>query len=245
MRLKLTLAYNGTEYRGWQKQKREATVQQALQEAIARICNQEIPVHGSGRTDAGAHARGQVAHFDPPRRSKDIPWQKALNAVLDPSIQVVNCEQVSPEFHARFWAKSKRYTYTFWTEKMFVYPERKNHVWSVGTIDLVAMRAAFNYLRGKHDFSAFMNKGSEIQDPTRSILDIGFKRGFFPQEAVLSIKADGFLKQMVRNIAGALLMVGRNKLAPRDIASLLKSKDRAQSPATAPARGLCLEEVEY
>ena len=244
-RIKLTLAYIGTNFCGWQVQKNSPTIQGALEEAIARICQQPIRVHGSGRTDAGVHALGQVAHFDVPDDKAHIPWQKALNSLLPEDISVLKVEFVSDDFHARYSARSKTYTYTFWTEKKYVLPWRKDYVWPVGHLDLDLIKKASNYLLGEHDFKSFMNVGTPVQNTVRTIYKIDFKAGFYPQELIMSVQANGFLKQMVRNIAGLIKCIGKKKFHLQEIKNILHKKDRTLAPATAPARGLCLEKVEY
>ena len=244
-RIKLTLAYIGTNFCGWQAQKNGPTIQGALEEAIAKICQQFIRVHGSGRTDAGVHALGQVAHFDAPDDKAHIPWQKALNSLLPEDIRVLKVEFVSDNFHARYSAQSKTYTYTFWTEKKYVLPWRKDYVWPVGPLHLDLIKEASSYLLGEHDFKSFMNVGTPVKNTVRKIYKIDFGPGFYPQELVMSIQANGFLKQMVRNIAGLIKRVGKRDLPLQEVKNILHKKDRAQAPATAPARGLCLEKVEY
>jgi len=245
LRIKLVLAYDGTTYHGWQIQKKGPTIQQMLEDSLVRICNRHIRIHAAGRTDAGVHALGQVAHFDPPPKNTGISWQQALNSLLASSIRIVRYQQVTESFHARFSARVKHYSYSFWTEKFFVYPQRRNFVWHTGPLNLEAMSTAADHLVGRHDFCSFMNKGTETRDTVRHVWNINFRQGCFPQETVMHIRADGFLKQMVRNIAGALVQVGRGKLRPQEMEKILQHRDRSLAPATAPARGLCLEAVEY
>jgi len=245
MRVKLTLAYDGTGYHGWQVQKNGLTIQGEVEKALSRICAVNIRVHGSGRTDAGVHALGQVAHFDPPPGLLKVPWHRALNAILPPSIRVLDFTPTDREFHARFSARAKQYSYTLWTQGAFFYPQRRNFVWNTGPLDLKAMQAATTSLTGSHDFNCFMNKGTEITDTIRTVRNILLAPGFTPRETVVWIQADGFLKQMARNIVSALVQVGRKKLSQADLESIIQGRDRALAPATAPARGLCLEHVIY
>lgn len=245
MRIKLTLAYDGTGYHGWQLQKNQQTIQGVVEKGLAQICSRPVRVHGSGRTDAGVHALGQTAHFDLPANQAGLPWQKALNSILPESIRIIQARSMDNDFHARYSAISKTYSYSFWTEQDFVLPQRRCYVWKTGPLDLDALRNASASLLGKHDFKAFMNKGTKVNTTWRKITDISFHPGLYPQELVVRITADGFLKQMVRNIAGALVIVGRKKY-PRDfLLQILKTKNRDMAPATAPARGLCLESVRY
>ncbi|RQD55525.1 tRNA pseudouridine(38-40) synthase TruA [Desulfonatronovibrio magnus] len=244
-RIRLTLAYDGTEYNGWQLQHEQPTVQGTLEKAISRICSCQVRVHGAGRTDAGTHALGQVAHFDPPDDKISLPWNKALNSLLPSSIRVIDLQTVSRDFHSRFSALSKTYNYTYWTEKLFVYPQRRRYVHKTGPLDIKAMTEAAASLVGRHDFRAFMNTGSSVNTCTRTVHKVSFSAGLYPQETVLRISADGFLKQMVRNIAGTLEVIGRNKYPVHYLDQLMKGKDRTTGPATAPAKGLCLESICY
>lgn len=244
-RIKLTLAYIGTNFCGWQVQKNGPTIQGTLEEAITKICQQFIRVHGSGRTDAGVHALGQVAHFDIPSDKASIPWQKALNSLLPKDISVLKAEFVSENFHARYSAKSKTYTYTFWTEKKYVLPWRKDYVWPVGPLDMDLLKKASAYLLGEHDFKSFMNVGTPVKNTVRNVYMLEFRPGFYPQELVMSIRANGFLKQMVRNIAGLIKCIGKKELPLQKVKDIIHKKDRTLAPATAPAQGLCLEQVEY
>lgn len=245
MRVKLTLAYDGTDFHGWQLQKNSNTIQGVMEQTLEKICSVPIRIHGSGRTDAGTHALGQVAHFDPPPGRSDIPWQKALNSILPTSIRVIKANKTDKDFHARFSCMAKTYSYTLWTESDFLYPQRRNFVWQTGRIDLHLMEQATKHLLGKQDFKSFMNKGTAVNSTYREIFSCSFGPGLYPQELVFKVKADGFLKQMVRNIMGALADIGRKKYPPDYLAWLIRLKKRENAPATAPAKGLCLEKVEY
>ncbi len=245
MRVKLTIAYDGTGYQGWQVQKNGITIQGEVEKALYRICSKSMRVHGSGRTDAGVHALGQVAHFDPPPRYHKVPWDRALNTLLPSSIRVLHWAKAEEEFHARFSARGKQYSYTLWTAGAYFYPQRRNFVWNTGPLDLEAMQNSISCLLGSHDFSSFMNKGTEIKDTVRTIQHLCFVPGFTPPETVVQIRASGFLKQMARNIVSALVQVGQKKISSRDLETVLKNRDRSLVPATAPARGLCLDHVKY
>ncbi|NCC24830.1 MAG: tRNA pseudouridine(38-40) synthase TruA [Deltaproteobacteria bacterium] len=244
-RIKIVLAYVGTGFNGWQIQAGGRTVQGVVETCLARLCADRIRVHGSGRTDSGVHALGQVAHFDPPAERFHIPWQRALNSVLPPDISVIHSETVNDSFHARFSATAKEYSYTLWLEPDFVLPQRMPFVWAVGPLDVNAMDAASKYLIGEHDFSAFQNVGTTVSSTHRTIHALDIDTGPSDRELVLRFRADGFLKQMVRNLVGLLHDVGRGRTNLDRARSILKSGDRALGPATAPARGLCLERVFY
>jgi tRNA pseudouridine38-40 synthase len=244
-RIRLTVAYVGTNYQGWQVQGKGATVQGTIEDKLARICEQPVRLHGSGRTDSGVHALAQVAHFDAPESKKHIPWQQALNAMLPGDIAILEALEVSDDFHARFSVRSKRYAYTLWTEPRFTLPQRAPFVWAVRDLDFEAMDQAAALLAGTHDFAAFQNAGTEIKGTVRTLEPIVRVQGQRPAEWVFYFQADGFLKQMVRNLMGLLVEVGRGGLSPSDARAILEGCDRRQAPATAPAKGLTLEEVIY
>ena len=244
-RLKLTLAYDGTDFSGWQLQPRDRTVQGAVESAVARILGAPVRVHGSGRTDAGVHALGQVAHFDCPDERADLPWRRALNATLPPDVRVVDAVPVDEEFHARYSAISKTYEYTLWHEPDYCLPQRRRFVWACGPVDFAAMEAAAGELVGEHDFAAFQNVGTPVKSTVRTLASLTRHPGGTPQESVWRFEADGFLKQMVRNIMGCLVACGRAKLAPPGVLTILASGDRSAAPATAPPQGLTLVGPEY
>lgn len=244
-RIKLVVAYVGSAYCGWQIQKNGPTIQEKLEIQLSRICDQPIRVHGSGRTDAGVHALGQVAHFDAPKSRAHIPWQRALNSMLPEDIAILDAQPVVDDFHARFSACSKRYTYTVWTEPRFVLPQRAPFVWVVRNLDLQAMDQAATFLSGTHDFAAFQNSGAETIETIRTLEPLKRTSGLHPGEWIFHFQANGFLKQMIRNLMGMLVQVGRGALSAADVKSILASQDRCQAPGTAPPQGLCLEEVCY
>ena len=244
-RIRLTVAYVGTRYLGWQLQGQGATVQGVLEAKLSRICDEPVRVHGSGRTDSGVHALGQVAHFDVSEAKAHIPWQKALNAMLPDDIAVLDAREAEPGFHARFSVRSKRYAYTLWTEPNFTLPQRAPFVWPVRNLDFEAMDRAAALLSGTHDFAAFQNAGTEIKGTVRTLEPIVRSQGLHPAEWVFRFRADGFLKQMVRNLMGLLVEVGRGGMPPEGALAVLEGLDRRRAPATAPPQGLTLEEVFY
>ena len=175
IRVKLVLAYVGTGFHGWQIQAGGRTVQGVVEECLARLCSAPIRVHGSGRTDSGVHALGQVAHFDPPAGRSGIPWQRALNSLLPHDVSVVHAEPADDTFHARFSATAKEYSYTLWLEPNFVLPQRMPFVWAVGPLDVKAMKASFRFLVGEHDFAAFCRSRSGATT-TRRLRSAGVRR---------------------------------------------------------------------
>ncbi|MCA1944736.1 MAG: tRNA pseudouridine(38-40) synthase TruA [Desulfovibrio sp.] len=252
-RLKLTLAYNGARFQGWQLQaptlhgKPQRTVQGVLEDAVQTVCETHIRVHGSSRTDAGVHALGQVCHLDIPASKWRVDWQLALNGLLPREVQVVNAAWVDPGFHARFDAVSKRYAYRFWCSRRYVLPQRRPYVWTTDPLDLARMDAAARHFVGEHDFAAFTNAGSDTKGTVRTVTRLERVPGCcqHPLEHVWHIEATGFLKQMVRNIMGCLREVGRGKLEPEAVRSLLAGRERTKAPCCAPAQGLTLEEIFF
>lgn len=255
MRLKLLVAYDGTGFSGWQIQEKPQpppTVQGTLEAALARLTGGLVRVFGSGRTDAGVHAHGQVAHCDVPHRP-GFDWRHALNAVLPPEVRVLSAHAAAPDFDARRDALAKTYVYQFWCERRFVPPQLAPFVWACGPLDAASMRAALPHFLGERDFASLRNAGSDTRGSVRRIFAAGLEalppREFYPPHAPLlrlSVTANGFLKQMVRNMAGLLAACGRGKLAPEAVPALLAATNRAAVNApTAPPRGLALARVDY
>ena len=248
-RLRLTLAYDGTAFAGWQLQPaaQGRTIQGCLEEALARLCGGPARLHGAGRTDAGVHALAQTAHVDVPEARCCLPWQKALNALLPRDVRVTDVTVVPPDFHARFDAAGKVYAYSLWTEPGYVLPWRAGYVWDVGRyapLDVAAMDACAALFAGYHDFAAFQNAGSDVKTTTRLVHGVTREPGQGP-ETVWVFRAEGFLKQMVRNLMGALVAVGRGSMTVEGVRAILAGGDRRQAPPTAPAQGLCLRAVLY
>ena len=242
-RIKLTLEYDGTGYAGWQIQPNGDTIQQRVEEALEKVLQEQIRIHGSGRTDAGVHAREQVAHFD---TLSSLPLGNILagaNTHLPRDIAIIRAEEISPDFHARYSAREKIYRYRILIRETRS-PICRNSAYRVSLpINVSKMRIAANILIGKHDFSAFEASGSAIRDKVRSLsrLDIQEEGEMLEYE----LQANGFLYKMVRNIVGTLLEVGKGKLSPEDVRVILESKDRTQAGPTAPANGLYLLRVIY
>lgn len=245
IRLKFQVAYVGTGFHGWQLQDGARTIQGCLEAALERLAGRPVRVHGAGRTDAGVHALGQVAHVDVPATRRDLPWQRALNALLPPDATIVHLERVPATFHARFDATQKNYSYTLWHEPRWLLPQRRAYAWQVGELDRDVMTQAARKLVGCRDWSAFQNQGTPVRSPVRTVRDIHCKADTSPHESVWLFTADGFLKQMVRNLMGCLVMVGKGRLTTDQVMEILAQGRRESAPATAPARGLCLERVDY
>lgn len=248
MRLKLTLAYDGSAYHGWQLQAKAnppPTVQGAVETALFTLLGVPVRVFGAGRTDAGVHALGQVCHCDTPERSWD--WRERLNAVLPADIRIVAAAMAPENFHARKDALAKTYIYQFWLERAYVDPLMRNQVWQAGPLDCGLIRSGLERLLGEHDFASFRNSGTDTKTTVRRINSISLAQGEADLPLLrLQISGNGFLKQMVRNLAGFLAAIGRRKLAWADLGSIMAARSRAALPsATAPAYGLILTSIDY
>jgi tRNA pseudouridine38-40 synthase len=247
IRLKITLAYQGTDFAGWQYQPEGGgrSVQACLEQALERLAGVPVRATGASRTDAGVHALMQVAHADVPASRAHLPWVRALNALLPRDMAALAVEEVPRDFHARHAATSKTYAYTLWHEPDFLLPQRRPFVWAVGPLNFAAMEEAAAAFAGTHDFAAFQNAGTPVKNTVRTVDSIRREPGPTPHESVWRVCGAGFLKQMVRNIMGCLVFAGRGKANAALVRSLLATKDRSLAPATAPARGLCLEAMEF
>jgi len=244
-RIKLTVAYDGTDFSGWQLQPRQRTVQGVVEKAIMKITHAPARVHGSGRTDSGVHAMGQVAHFNCDDHWCSIPWQRALNGHMPKDVRILHSEVVDDDFHARYSARGKVYEYTLWHHSAFCLPQRRRFVWNCGTVDFETMESAAAILLGTHDFAAFQNVGTVVKTTTRTITSISRRPGITEHETIWRFEANGFLKQMVRIIMSCLVACGRGKLSVEELQSILESADRSKAPATAPPQGLSLISVHY
>ena len=241
---KLIIEYDGSRYHGWQRQKEDRSIQGEIEKTLKTITTQSVTLIGSGRTDAGVHALGQVANFKCNTRLEPEDLMNGLNHLLENDIVIKVCEPVSASFHARYDAKCKVYHYRILNRPLPAAIGRQYSWFIRKTLNREAMRAAIAYIIGSHDFKAFEGSGSPRQHTTRQI----FSAELSEQEnglLVFEIEADGFLRYMVRNIVGTLVDVGLEKLTPNDFKRILDSKDRSQASATAPAHGLTLIKVNY
>jgi len=242
--IKLVIEYEGTHYLGWQVQPNGQTIQGVIQDCLKRLTGESSQLIGSGRTDAGVHALGQVAHFKTESRMDANTFQRALNSLLPKDIVIRRAEEVEAEFHARRSARSKVYEYRILNRTIPPAIDRQ-YIWYVPQkLNLDEMKKATHSLVGEHDFSAFRSVGSSARSSVRNILRADWKRG---KEGHLrfEIEATGFLKQMVRAIVGTLVEVGRGKTSAQEFKRILDSKDRKEAGPTAPAHGLFLNEVKY
>jgi tRNA pseudouridine38-40 synthase len=241
---KLIIEYDGSRYHGWQRQKGDRSIQEEIENALETITAAKVTLIGSGRTDAGVHALGQVANFKCDTRLEPAALMNALNSLLANDIVIKACETVSASFHARYDVKSKVYQYRILNRTLPVAIGRQ-YAWFIRkTLNPEAMRAAITQIIGRHDFKAFEGTGSARQHTIRHIFSAelaGPDDGFL----VFQFEADGFLRFMVRNMVGTLVDVGLEKLSSDDFKRILNSKDRCQASATAPPHGLTLLKVNY
>lgn len=240
---KLTVEYDGTDYHGWQVQPGMTTVQGTLQDAVTRICGQQVHVVGAGRTDAGVHALGQVASLRAEFRHPPDTFRRALTSVLPPDIVVKAVEEMTNDFHAQRSACWKRYRYTLITRPYPSALERRYALFVPYPVQTDAMADAARSLVGTHDFSTFQAAHGSADSPVRTVLVAEFRRQ--GDHLVFEIVADGFLRHMIRIIMGTLLDVGRGRLHPNDIKTIREGKDRNCASKTIAPHALCLVEVGY
>jgi tRNA pseudouridine38-40 synthase len=246
---KLIIAYDGTDFHGWQMQSNKPTIQGEIVNVLRRITQENVQLHGAGRTDAGVHALGQIGSFRTQSTLSAGEFQRALNALLPPTIRIVAAEEVGPDFNARWSARGKIYRYRLYRGKV-VPPISWRYVLHYPfPLDEDAMRDASARFVGMHDFTSFAaSTGSEEDDKERStereIYATELVRSADGEELVFTVRGRSFLRYMVRKIVGTLLDVGRGKLKPDDIDRLYELKDRSKSGPTVPPQGLCMVSVE-
>ena len=244
--IKLTVAYDGTDYYGFQEQRGSGftTIQELLEQALSKLAKHPIQVIGASRTDSGVHARGQVVNFRDD--SWPVPLNKvplAVNALLPDDVAVVKAEVVSPEFHARFDALGKTYTYTLDNNRIPDPFSRRFALHVPRPLDVALMQQGAQYLVGEHDFKCFQAQGTPVKTTVRTITGVNVTQQ--QSRVVLTIGGNGFLYNMVRIITGTLIQVGLGKTAPTDIIEIIAGRDRTKAGPTVPPHGLCLEEIYY
>ncbi len=243
MAVKLTLAYDGTAYHGWQRQHRLRTVQGTLEDALQQIAGEPVVLYGAGRTDAGVHAEGQVAHFLSTRCLTPTDWTRALNALLPMDIAVRAAEGVPDTFHARFSAKEKQYLYRIHNGTIRDV-HRQHLLWHIPKrLNVGRMRKAAAFLVGDHDFTSFCASGSLQKDTHVYLKAIVIQKR--KDEITLTFTAQRFLWRMVRNLVGLLVKVGTGAVLPETLPAILDARDRRAAGPTAPAHGLYLLKVAY
>ena len=258
--LKLTVAYEGTAYVGWQRQAEGVSIQGLLEEALARLDGAPVVVHGAGRTDAGVHALGQVASARVVTAREPAVIRRALNAMLPGDVRVLSVEEAPEGFHARFSAAGKAYEYRIWQGDVQP-PFARAWTWHVARfLDTEAMDRSVRQLEGTHDFSAFQSSGSSVRSAVRTVTRARTETRDLPPDLtglpeggagpegrliVVTLEADGFLRHMVRAVVGTLVEVGAGRRPERSLTALLDARERAAAGPTAPPCGLVLVRVRY
>lgn len=240
--LKLTIQYDGTKYCGWQKQPNSSGIQGTIEYAIYEITREKVNIIGSGRTDAGVHALGQVANF---KTNSNIPAARipdALNAKLPKDISIIDCQEVSDDFHSRYSATGKIYRYLIYNKpyRSPLYKDISYHVRY--DLDIEEMRVEAKSLLGTHEFKGFMSSGSSVKDTVRTIHNISIEES--GDLIALEVEGNGFLYNMVRIIVGTLVDIGRGRI-DKPLEEIIASQDRGEAGHTAPAHGLFLKKVHY
>lgn len=244
-KVKLQLAYDGSEFGGWQRQKTAMpTVQGVLEKAVSRLFNTNVKVVGAGRTDAGVHALGQVAHFVAPQPIERYNLVHAINSLTPASLSVHQAWEVPDEFHALASCTGKVYRYLILNTPTPSALRRHHFTWMRHPLDLENLNQMSQFLVGEQDFKSFQSAGTPVKSTVRKVWKAHWRRRS-PQLVEFSIHGNGFLKQMVRNIVGTLLELQWNKEPPETIREILNARDRSQAGTTAPPQGLYLYHVQY
>ena len=243
--IRLLLAYDGTDFHGWQKQPGLRTVQDSVEQATRRVVRHQVLVNGSGRTDAGVHASGQIANFETTCGMPCDNLRRAIGGRLPKDISIIHTCEAPPNFQASRHAISKLYRYTIYNDpNRPVEHQRQRYVYHFWhPLDVGRMRAGAEYLIGRHDFAAFASAGHNRETTVRTVLGIRIFRHF--EEIRVDVEGSGFLYNQVRNMVGTLIEVGRGHWEPEYVREILESRDRSKAGPTAPARGLCLRWVRY
>ena len=243
-RIKLIVAYDGTEYSGWQIQPEAPTIEMYLDKAIRELTGENVHVTGASRTDAGVHAYGNVAVFDTESTIPGDRFTFALNRFLPDSIVIQDSWEVSVDFHPRHCDTRKTYEYRILNTAVPL-PQKRNFTWHVaGSIDIEKMKEAAAYIVGEHDFKSFCQTGAQVESTVRTIYSVEVEEQG-ENDLVIRVCGNGFLYNMVRIIAGTLLDIGQGKRDPMDIFTILEARDRSTAGPTAPAHGLTLMKYEF
>lgn len=243
MRLALGIEYDGSGFFGWQRHSQSPTLQECIENALARVADHPVIVHCAGRTDAGVHALCQVAHFDTGAGRDERGWVLGCNSNLPDGIAVLWAREVPGDFHARFSASGRNYLYRILNRTVRPGLDRERVGWVRETLDVERMREAASTLVGKHDFSSFRAAGCQAKSPVREIRRIEITR--HGPEVRMVLNADAFLYRMVRNIAGSLIEIGTGRREPAWLARVLAARERARAGTAAPAGGLYFISPEY
>lgn len=242
-RVKLVVAYDGTNYRGWQVQNNGTTIESMLNRAISSLTGEDIHVMGSSRTDSGVHAMGNVAVFDTEARMAADKFSYALNQRLPEDIRIQNSCEVSSDFHPRYQKTVKTYEYRILNREFPLPAYRLNTHFTYRPLDVPRMQEAARYLEGEHDFQSFCAAGAQVKTTVRTIHELTVtKEGDL---IVIRVTGNGFLYNMVRIIAGTLMKVGMGEWEPERMTEILEGRDRKLAGPTAPAKGLTLMEIHF
>jgi tRNA pseudouridine38-40 synthase len=248
--IKLLIGYDGTEFSGWQRQQNNRTIQGEIEHFLNRMTQENILLNGAGRTDAGVHAEGMVAHFHTASAISCNDFLRGLNAMLPGAIRIFNAEEAASSFHARFSAIGKEYQYEIYTGRIHPPRLRVHTLHVTAGLDFNAIRKGLTIITGTHDFSSFENSGSRDKSvcsgrgPVRTIHQALLLENSMELFSLQFI-GDGFLRNMIRNLVGTLIEVGKGKTTSQEFAAILAAKDRTMAGPTAPAHGLWLKKVLY
>lgn len=248
--IKLLVSYDGTDFSGWQRQRHDSTIQGEIERCLSLMTKEKIDLHGAGRTDAGVHAEGMVAHFTTNSGITCQNFLRGLNSMLPGAIRILEVDDVDPHFHSRFCAIGKHYQYKIFTGKIQPPELRLYSVHINYELYLPAIKECMKLLEGTHDFASFENSGSRDKSicSGRGSVRTIYKAELIenpPFQLIFQFTGDGFLRNMIRNLVGTLLETGRKKLSVEEFADILQARDRTMAAATAPAHGLFLKEVLY
>lgn len=242
-RVRLVVAYDGTNYHGWQVQNNGVTIESELNRALSELFQEEIQVIGASRTDSGVHALGNVAVFDTGSRMPAEKVSYALNQRLPEDIRIQCSEEVAADWHPRYCESRKTYEYRIYRGQFPLPTKRLYSLFSYHSFDVEKMQEAAAYLVGEHDFKSFCQVGAQVQSTVRTLYQAEVEEQ--GEDLVIRVCGNGFLYNMVRIIAGTLMEVGQGKRKPEDMLSIIEAKDRAAAGPTAPAHGLTLMKYEY
>jgi tRNA pseudouridine38-40 synthase len=243
VRLAAIIEYDGSEFAGWQRQAHARSVQQAVEEALAKVADEPIAATVAGRTDAGVHALAQVIHFDSSAARSEYSWVRGANTHLPPDVALLWAGAVPDGFHARYSATGRHYHYVILNRPIRPTCLRARVAWDYRLLDVERMRAGARHLLGEHDFSAFRAAECQAKNPVRELRALEIER--HGELVHLRAHANAFLQHMVRNIAGVLTAIGAGEREPDWAREVLEARDRTRGGATAPPEGLYLREIEY
>lgn len=241
--IKIIIAFDGTNYGGWQIQKNAVTVEEKIETAIKKITGEEVKVTGSSRTDSGVHAEGFVANFFTNSKIPGEKFKYAINSRLPSDIIVLSSEEAEENFHARYSSKGKTYYYKILNRELNSPHLRLYSYHYKEELDIFKMKEGAKFIVGKHDFSAFKSTGTTVKNTVRTIYSLNIEKR--DEEIIITVTGDGFLYNMVRIIVGTLIEVGRGKIEPIKVKDIIESKDRKKAGPSVPPQGLFLKEVYY